>query len=451
MSLAILVATGAWFALLIAAFIFLPARRAIIVGFIGGWLFLPVVDLTIPHLPDYTKMNVTCLGVLVCGCLFDGRRFLSFRPRWFDLPMLLWCVSPFASSIVNGLGAYDGLSAAFRQTTAWGVPYLIGRVYFDDLCALRELAIGIFVGGLIYVPLSLYEIMAGPVLHYSLYGLYPSPVAMEIRFGGWRPMVFMSHGLMVGFWMAAATIIGFWLWRSGAVSRLGRIPSAGFVLALGATTVLVKSVNAWLYLLLGAALYIVITRFRSALPIYALLILIPVYLAARSTGLWSGAQVIPIVQSALTQDKAESLAFRFQNEEVLAERAREQPVFGWAAWGRNLVTDQQGYRITTADSLWISAFGQYGAIGLIALTALLLAPVLAFVAEFSVAQWAKPTLAPVTGLAIVLLLYAIDNLVNAMINPVFMLAAGGLLTWPAIAAEKVTEPETVLEEWAAPC
>jgi hypothetical protein len=41
-----------------------------------------------------------------------------------------------------------------------------------------------------------------------------------MRFGGWRPTVFMEHGLMVGMWMSMAAMIGLWLWWTGTLKRV---------------------------------------------------------------------------------------------------------------------------------------------------------------------------------------------------------------------------------------
>jgi hypothetical protein len=70
-----------------------------------------------------------------------------------DIPMIIWCLCPICSSLSNDLGLYDGISTAFAQTVAWGFPYFIGRLFLGDLRGLRELAIGIFAGGVAYVPL----------------------------------------------------------------------------------------------------------------------------------------------------------------------------------------------------------------------------------------------------------------------------------------------------------
>ena len=57
-----------------------------------------------------------------------------------DIPVVVWCLVPMASSLTNGLGAYDGASFILQRVLMWGVPYFIGRLYFNDPQSLRELA-----------------------------------------------------------------------------------------------------------------------------------------------------------------------------------------------------------------------------------------------------------------------------------------------------------------------
>ena len=71
---------------------------------------------------------------------------------------------------INGIGVYDGASMVLTQMFTWGLPYLIGRIYFNDLESLRELAIGMFLGGLIYVPLCIIDMRMSPQLHVWVYG-----------------------------------------------------------------------------------------------------------------------------------------------------------------------------------------------------------------------------------------------------------------------------------------
>src|SRR5690606_38534229 len=190
------------------------------------------------------KMSATCAGVLLGAVLFDTNRLATFRPGWVDWPMGIWCLVPLASSLSNGLGAYDGVSAVVNQTVTWGLPYYIGRVYFRDLASLREQAIGMISGGLIYGPLCLLEIRMRPQLHTWVYGFHQHSFGQTMRFGGWRPTVFMQHGLMVGMWMCMTGLVGFWLWWTKSVRQVWGVPMLGLVVGLGVTAVLCKSFGA---------------------------------------------------------------------------------------------------------------------------------------------------------------------------------------------------------------
>src|SRR5947208_225842 len=105
-----------------ALFWFLPARRAVLIGMLFAWLFLPFAEYQIHGWPDYTKISATSGVLLACVVVFDFRRAFSLRPSWIDVPVLLFCLFPFCSSIVNGLGVHDGFSVVFAQAITWGAP-----------------------------------------------------------------------------------------------------------------------------------------------------------------------------------------------------------------------------------------------------------------------------------------------------------------------------------------
>ena len=184
-----------WIPVVILLFSALPARRAVLASYILGWLFLPVFKYDLPALPPYSKLTATSYGILMAVFLFDARRVLSFKMHPLDLPMVAWCLCPLVTSLTNGLGVYDGLSSVLDQTLTWGVPYFIGRLYFRRPEDLRELAIALVIGGMLYLPLCLWEIRMSPRLHQLVYGFRQHSFAQTVRFGGWRPMLFMQHGL----------------------------------------------------------------------------------------------------------------------------------------------------------------------------------------------------------------------------------------------------------------
>lgn len=452
-----------WIPIVLYFFSRLPVQRAVILSFLTAWLFLPMAAIPVSSLPDYTKMSATCYGILIATALFDLQRFQQFRPHWIDIPLIIWCLCPLLSSVTNGLGLYDGLSSSLNQIVTWGFPYFLGRLYLGSLKGLQQLAVGIVWGGLIYIPLCLIEIRLSPQLHQWLYGFNPQSFDQAIRYGGYRPIIFMQHGLMVGIWMMTATLIAFALWRTGILRQLltqfaqdslgiskdgaegkGKTSprlktlirepvwgaAAAGVLVLLVTFALIKSTGAYFLLALGIVLFIALQWGRTALPLIAIALLLSGYLVFASTGgLTPGfiAQVSTTVTRLSDADRSASLVFRLENEAQLSRKARLQPIFGWAGWGRARIVNEYGQDISVTDSLWIINFGNYGFVGLWSWLGAMLLPTLGFVLlKYPPSTWGHPQVVPAAVLAIGLMLYVIDCLSNAMTNPIYTLIAGGL-------------------------
>jgi O-antigen ligase len=434
-NLLVFIALFGWIPVVFYLFLLLPARRAVSTALLVGWLFLPVASYDLPGFFDYNKATATCLNVFLAAALFDkDRRLWNFRPTRFDLPMLVWCLCPFVTSLSNDLGVYDGLSAAIQQTILWGLPYVMGRAYFADFKRLREFAIVLFIGGLIYIPLCLYEIHMSPQLHSTIYGFHQHDFSQTMRFGGWRPTIFLQHGLAVGLFMCMTSLIGTWLWYR-MPSRIFPGRSVGWlVVLLLITSVLVKSWGALVLLALGLLVLVLSTMLRTRVLAVLLLSSIPLYIAARTVGGWSGDQLLALAQLSGSQERVESLLTRFRSEYYLMERAKLQPLLGWGRWDRSLVGDENNIVKTTEgwlvkvipDSFWIVTFGMYGLFGLVSITIAILMPLLLLIRRFPASSWATPEIAPVAVLAMTLGLYMLDNLINDMVNPLFTLAAGGV-------------------------
>lgn len=419
-----------WIPALFYLFTRFPAQRALIAGFIVAWLFLPLAELKFPGIPAYNKMSATCYGILLTTAFYDLERISAFKPGWLDVPMLIWSICPFFSSITNDLTPYDGFSATLTQAMTWGVPYFLGRVYLNDLAGLRQLAIGIFMGGLAYIPFCLFEIRMSPQLHLKVYGFNTiENFAQTVRYGGYRPQVFMNNGLMVGVWMMTATLMGIWLWRAGIIKKVGKFPVTLLVPVLMFTFILCKSTGAYTLLALGLIFLFTGKWLRTAFPVFLLIVGMSSYLYMGVVGTFTGEQriqVIDFVTKATNPERAQSLDFRFKNEEILGNKARQSLIFGWGGYGRNRVYDENGKDITVTDSLWIIAFGTFGVVGLSSVTASLLLPVVGFCFRYPASTWSNPKIAPAAALAVSLTLYMLDCILNAMINPIFALTAGGL-------------------------
>lgn len=419
-----------WPIVVVALFMVLKPRRAVIASFLFAWLFLPMAGFEFSGLPNWTKMTATGYGVLLGVVLFDAGRLVNFRPSWIDIPIVVWCLSPMVSSVVNGLGAYDGASVIVNQIATWGIPYFIGRMYFNDLEGLQELALGIFIGGLIYMPLCLWEIRMSPRLHQTFYGFRQHSWRQHLRGDGYRPMVFMQHGLAVAMWMSVATLSGFWLWWTGAVRKLRNIPMVYLVTPLFGTLVLCKSIGALALLVLGCAVLLATKYTRSGVFILCILVLPLMYMGVRATGIWDGSHLVDLSRAVTNEDRAGSLQYRITAENILAEHALREPIFGWGGHGRNRPA-RMGYDVENlaTDGLWIITLGSRGLVGLAALTALILLPVFLLWRKLPSRGWGHPATAAPAALAMILVLFMLDNLLNAMLNPIYLLAAAGLSGW----------------------
>jgi len=428
-----LLALLGWPLVVLGFFAVLPPRRAAAVSLVGAWLSLPPYAIPIANLPDYSKNTAATIGVLLATAIFCPHRLAAFRPRWFDLPMVGWWLSPLASSLDNGLGLYDGLAGSLNVIVYWGFPYLIGRLHFNDFEGLSELTLAIIVGGLSYVLPCLFELRMSDKLLISIYGFGAS--------GQYRPKVFFWAALECGLWMAAAALTAWWLWRCGAVRKLGRYRFGGvFPAMLIGMVVLCKTKGALILLLAGIGLLWASTRVRTRLLIGVLALAGPIYAAVRIPNLWSGEQVVELANTFISRARGQSLEYRLKNEVVLIAKARERPIFGWGGWNRFSVYgiyDESGNFCPEDDSnpdhqipfdgLWIVIFGTQGYVGLILWFLILQLPTMLFVLRFPVRLWTHPQVAPASVAATLLGLYTIDCLLNGYINIIYVAVAGGLI------------------------
>jgi len=414
----------------------LHPRQAAALAFVLGWMFLPVAKIPIKGLPDITKVTVSCAAIFLAAWFFDRVRLSSFKFKPVDIPILLWCTSPFFSSVFNGLGAYDGLSESMYQTFTWGLPYFVARVYFSDLQGLNTLGVMIFVGGLLYIPLCIEEMIMSPQLHRLTYGFHQHSFLQTMRGSAFRPMIFMEHGLMVAMWMVSASMLGLWLSYAGVIPRkwsiipygdlFGKFPLWLLLGALLVTTVLMKSSGALALLALGLITLYFSNKWKTTIIILVLLAVPPAYMVTRATGMWSGEGLTHLIAEKFSEERAQSLQFRFDNENILVEKALDGTFFGWGGWNRSRVFDEDGKDISVTDGLWIITLGTKGIYGLVLLLIVIELPVLFLLYRSDPGLWHKPEYAAIAAMATILTLYMIDNLLNGMVNPIFMLFNGGM-------------------------
>lgn len=418
---------AAWVPLILATFAFLPPRRAVIAAFVVGYLFLPDLNLHFHTLPDVSKVSLTAFGVILASLIFDGGRLLAVRPRLIDLPCVVLCLTPIATSLLNGLGPMDGLYASINLICRWGLAYWIGRAYFTDWEGVRELAMGIILGGLAYAPLCWWEIRMSPQLHGQIYGWTFQSFRTDSHLFGFRPNVFLADGLTVTMFMGVTGLLAFWAWVTGSPKRLLGVPMGWIACFLIFTAIFCKAFGGILLMAAGIGVLLAAKWSRTKVAALCLIMAAPAYMIARSSGDWSGNRLVELI-GHYSEERAHSFQFRLDNENLLAAKALQQPWFGWGGWSRSHVFDEWGNDRTIVDGLWIILLGEYGIVGLTAFTVMVLGAAFVLWKRIPAPYWTDAACAAPVALCVVITLYVIDGLANATFNPVASLAAGAVVS-----------------------
>jgi hypothetical protein len=416
-----------WPAVAVALFVAMGPRRGCLAAMLIGLHFLPVDTVELSGFIDLSKTSVISLSCLVGVLLTDASRLVSFKPQVWDTPIALVCLLPVASTLANGLGPYAAVSKGIEMTLTFGVPYVLGRIYFADVAGRSDLIVGVVIAAAVYVPFCLYEVRMSPNLHHTLYGFHQHSFAQTVRGGGFRPVVFMNHGLMVSLWLAAVTIMLAVLSISGAIRRVFYLPATVMLLVLAATVVLCKSSGATFIMSLAALVVLEWRLWRTRYLAWAMLLCPPVYVAARVLRLWNANSMVELA-GLISPERAQSLAFRLNSEQVLLDSAAPNMLLGKGPEDFNLTMTEDGEMIwMIGDSLWINMLTSSGILMVFALWANFLVPCLLAIKGAPAAQWLSRERAPVTALVIVVLMVQIDCTVNAHLMAIYLAMTGSLV------------------------
>jgi hypothetical protein len=262
-----------------------------------------------------------------------------------------------------------------------------------------------------------------PQLSNWIYGYYTS-FATEFRYGGFRPVVFMGNGLIAAFFLMTSMVAAATFWRTE--SRLIRIPPTGITAYLGMVLVLCKSAGALVY---GVVLVTLVrfTKSRFQIRVALLFAFLGIaYPILRIEGLFPN-QILVDVAASVSQERADSLEFRFVQEGNLLARASERFFFGWGRYGRSRVyTEESGKDDSITDGRWIVTMGQFGFVGFLAEFGLLTYSVLRAFLAFRFAQSVRERTF-LASFALIVAINIIDLLPNSSLSPWTWLLTGALL------------------------
>jgi len=435
----------------------LPLERALVWCILGGYLLLPpVAKFDLPLVPAMDKESIPSL------CAFLIVIFL-LRRRIAPLPeskpgralVILFVLAIVPTVLTNGepavyappagasgvdLGGYRVPGLTLRDLLAIAVeqviillPFLMGRQFLASEKGLRELLLAMTVGGLAYSIPALIEVRLSPQLNIWIYGFFQHDFEQMMREGGFRPLVFLPHALWLALFMVSALVSCAVLTRRAAGAQRLKLLIATVYLA--GVLYLCKSLASQLYAVAFLPL-VLLGSPRQQVRVALLLALIAVaYPILRNAGLIPVEAILERA-AAFDPDRAASLAYRLENEDLLLDRADRKPWFGWGGWGRNLVLAwDNGAILTIPDGRWIIVFGVYGWLGYIAEMGLLALPLLLL---WWHSRGARPAqVSPLAaGVAAILAVTMIDMLLNATLIPLTWLCAGAVLGY----AERLPHP-----------
>jgi hypothetical protein len=437
--------TPNWFAIfvlvvwpLVALYLYLsrPATQATLWTILGAYLLLPVgAVLHFSGIPQLDKETSGNLGALL-GIVLILRRPLRFWNGFgiAEVLLLMLLLGPFITAelnsdqiyfpgrVVPGGSHYDALSEVVRKFLLL-IPFFIGRQFLRAPSDIKSILRCLVIAGLLYSVPILFEIRMAPVLQTWIYGFFATSFVEQLRNGGYRPVVFLGHGLAVALFIVTTAMASTALWRSRA--RIGQLPSSGITAYLSVILILCKGLGSLIYGgVLIPLIYLTKPRFqaRVAMVIAAIALCYPLL---RST------DVVPVqtmldMAAVVSQDRSDSLGTRFTNEDRLLKHASDRFFFGWGRFGRNLVYDRTGRDISIPDGEWVIVLGEFGLVGFVGEFGLLALAIYRAASALKFAESERDAIYLATLLLIVAVC-TVDLLPNSGLSPWTWLLAGVLM------------------------
>ncbi|MEM9759768.1 MAG: hypothetical protein AAF933_11080 [Pseudomonadota bacterium] len=413
-----------------ALFRTLPTHKAILWTILGGYLLLPErTGIDLPLLPAFEKTFIpSATALLLCLPKLGSLWELLPRERLPKALTLVFLLGPFATVFTNGdaqvfgptvlpgLRPYDAFAFGLSHAVLL-IPLLLAQRFLRTEAQLRDLLAAMAMAGLAYSALALFEVRMSPQLHTWIYGFFPHSFAQQMRFGGFRPVVFLNHSLKVGLFLSMAVLAAVAMARGHSGSR--RLTWAAGAIWLTMTLTLAKVVSGWAYVALLAPILVLGGRRLQRMALLGLGVMILLYPALRGADLMPTDR-IEAAAAVISEERAASLRFRLDNEDILLARANERPFFGWGGWGRNRIYDpKSGGDVSTTDGAWIIVAGQYGWVGYIAQYGLFTLPLFLL-------GLGRPAGFAALAMGLVLTANLLDLLPNSGLTPLTWLIAGGL-------------------------
>ena len=437
-----------WPAVCLVLFRTLKVERALVWSVLGGYLLLPpLAEFNLPLVPAMDKVsipNLSILAILVLATAHKVRLWPDSRAARFFVVGLVLCAVPtvltnrepiffevlrdadpimFIVDALPGQSIRDIGSVLIAQILTI-VPFLLARQFLSSDDGLREILLALMVGAVVYSIPSLIEIRLSPQMNVWVYGFFQHSFEQTMRAGGYRPIVFLPHGLWLALFVCTAVLAAAALAR--ATPAVHRWKALLWTVYLLVFLVLCKSAASIAYGLVLLPVVFFIPQRGQILLAAAFALVAVTYPMLRNVGAVPTDRIVAQVEQIIPA-RAQSLEYRFDNETQLLVRAAEKPFFGWSGWGRSLIRDpENGEILSIPDGRWIIVFGTFGWLGYLAEFGLLALPLMLMAG--AVLRRRDASLSPYIGaVSLILGITLVDMLLNATLTPLTWLVAGAVL------------------------
>lgn len=364
-----------------------PHRAAFIVVIVGTLTLPELVAVDPPILPPINK------HVLVTTCAFVGF-FFTARTRFQRMRLLrgmqlffvimvvcnvLTAMTNPESFVFGGKEAWEGgprypvvivpplkntefIAMSIEDSFKFLMPFAVGQMLVqsreDAVTFLRAYVLAC----LVYVPFMLWEGLMSPQLHRIVYGYHSLSFGHNVRGDGFKPVVLTASGLGLAMFQFVGLTAALGLHRLR--ERIKPSISAGLAAAIIFFALSVsRNVGVMFYAAVVIAV-LLLTGPRAMTRLSWVLVLIFVTFPITRAKDWFPADDIIAYATSKSPERAESLAMRFENEELLIEHTQHKPLWGWGSFGRNRRYDpDSGRDISVTDGEWAIHYSVRGAIG----------------------------------------------------------------------------------------
>lgn len=388
-------------------------------GIMLGLMFLPQLKVDSPFV-ILDKGVLLALAAGIGVLMVDPVHLPRFQWSVYDVPIIALCTSGLAAGLANDLGSYNAAATAAQLIVHWGIPFFTGRIVFTSEKNAFVLLKTIILGALLYVPFCLFEMKMSPVLHSMVYGYAPrvgNDHLHALRFGLWRPTVFMEMGLQLSLFMGICSTITLWCAVSGRVTKVANLSTHLIAGILGIVTFFCVSSGAILITIAGWCVILSSQLKLHRWILFALFLFAMGYPVYRMTN--TGAIQIEISEedSPDIAARKDSLKTRIDSEDLFINKWKDSPLFGWTRWFF-MYTDG-GYAIP--DALWIIILACYGLVGWVSWSLMLGTPALLAIRNADQAFGFRSAAFP---MALCVLMFWLDSLMNAFPNVLYGVLAG---------------------------